>query len=57
MRAVERGDISMLLRAWSSDDQKAFASLTPIVYDELHRPARRSMRRERPGQSLRRRPW
>src|SRR5258707_1333749 len=45
-------DISTLLRAWSDGDQGALAQLTPIVYDELHRLARRHMKRERPGHSL-----
>jgi RNA polymerase sigma factor (TIGR02999 family) len=46
------GDISGLLRAWSGGDQSALDRLTPIVYDELHRLARRYMRHERPGHSL-----
>jgi RNA polymerase sigma factor (TIGR02999 family) len=45
-------DISKLLRAWSDGDQSALDRLTPIVYDELRRLARRYMRRERPGHSL-----
>jgi RNA polymerase sigma factor (TIGR02999 family) len=45
-------DVSVLLRAWSGGDQSALEKLTPIVYDELHRQARRYMRRERPGHSL-----
>jgi len=46
------GEISALLRAWSGGDQGALERLTPIVYDELHRLARRYMKRERPGHSL-----
>jgi len=46
------GDVSTLLRAWSDGDQSALERLTPIVFDELHRLARRYMRRERPGHSL-----
>jgi RNA polymerase sigma factor (TIGR02999 family) len=46
------GDISGLLRAWSDGDQRALDVLTPIVYDELHRLARRRMQGERPGHSL-----
>src|ERR1700751_2778954 len=46
------GDISKLLHAWSDGDQSALEKLTPIVYDELRRLARRYMRRERPGHSL-----
>src|ERR1700728_3471910 len=49
---TDAGDISKLLRAWSGGDQKALEALTPIVYDELRRLARRYMRRERPGHSL-----
>src|SRR5450631_700521 len=46
------GEVSTLLRAWSDGDQSALDRLTPIVYDELHRLARRYMKRERPGHSL-----
>jgi RNA polymerase sigma factor (TIGR02999 family) len=45
-------DVSTLLRAWSAGDQSALQKLTPIVYDELHRLARRYMQGERPGHSL-----
>jgi RNA polymerase sigma factor (TIGR02999 family) len=45
-------DISKLLRAWSGGDQRALERLTPVVYDELHRLARRYMKHERPGHSL-----
>jgi RNA polymerase sigma factor (TIGR02999 family) len=45
-------DASALLRAWSDGDRGALERLTPIVYDELHRLARRCMKGERPGHSL-----
>lgn len=45
------GDISKLLRAWSGRDQSDLEGLAP-VYDELHRLARRYMKRDRPGHSL-----
>ena len=45
-------DIIALLRAWSDGDQSALDRLTPIVYHELHRLARRYMKFERPGHSL-----
>src|SRR5437764_7588478 len=45
-------DVSKLLRAWSGGDQSALESLTPIVYEELHRLARRYMKGERSGHSL-----
>jgi RNA polymerase sigma-70 factor, ECF subfamily len=41
-----------LLRAWSGGDPSALERLTPIVYAQLHRLARRYMRGERPGHSL-----
>jgi len=51
-REPARGDVSTLLRAWSDGDQRALAELTPIVYGELRRLARRYMKRERAGHSL-----
>ncbi len=47
-----RDQVCELLRAWSDGDTGALERLTPIVYDELHRLARRYMRGERPGHSL-----
>src|SRR6202021_3614287 len=44
--------VSSLLRAWGDGDQGALQKLTPIVYDELRRLARRHMKGERPGHSL-----
>ena len=49
---VAPGDVSKLLRAWRDGDSSALEKLTPIVYSELHRLARRYMRGERPGHSL-----
>jgi len=46
------GEVSELLRAWSDGDQSALERLTPIVYNELHRLARRYMKGERSGHSL-----
>ena len=46
------GEVSILLRAWSDGDQSALDRLTPIVYDELRRLARRYMRHERAGHAL-----
>ncbi len=43
---------SGLLRAWSAGDEVALNALTPIVYNELRRPARRYLRREHAGHSL-----
>ena len=41
-----------LLRAWSHGDGSALDRLMPLVYDELHRLARRYMRQERPNHTL-----
>src|ERR1022692_3396718 len=46
------GEVTEFLRAWSDGDRAALDRLTPIVYDELHRLARRYMKGERPGHSL-----
>src|SRR5262250_2881236 len=45
-------EVSKLLQAWSEGDKTALERLTPIVYDELHRLARRYMRREHSSHSL-----
>lgn len=45
-------DVSALLRAWTGGDQGALQALAPLVYQELHRLARRYLRRERSGHSL-----
>ncbi|MBI4468237.1 MAG: sigma-70 family RNA polymerase sigma factor [Acidobacteria bacterium] len=44
--------VSELLVRWSNGDQSALEKLTPLVYDELHRLARRYMRKERSDHSL-----
>ncbi len=36
-------EVTQLLRAWSAGDQEALEKLTPLVYAELHRAARRYM--------------
>jgi RNA polymerase sigma-70 factor (ECF subfamily) len=41
-----------LLRAWGQGDGSALDRLMPLVYDELHRVARRYMRQERPDHTL-----
>jgi len=41
-----------LLRAWSQGDGSALDRLVPLVYEELHRLARRYMRQERPDHTL-----
>lgn len=45
-------DVTQLLIAWSSGDQAARETLMSVVYEELHRLARRYMRNESPGHTL-----
>lgn len=45
-------EITQLLRAWSAGDERALDRLTPLVYNELHRTARRYMAQERPDHTL-----
>lgn len=52
MAAIAPEQITSLLRAWTGGDQKARDEILPVVYEELHRIARRYMRRERPGHTL-----
>jgi RNA polymerase sigma factor (TIGR02999 family) len=45
-------DITMLLQAWNKGDASALDQLTPLIYNELQRLARRYMAREQPGNTL-----
>ena len=45
-------DVTRLLRAWSDGQEEALEKLAPLVYDELHRMARRYMYGEQAGQTL-----
>ncbi len=45
-------EITGLLLAWSRGDLLALDKLTPLVYEELHRTARRYMAREQPDHTL-----
>lgn len=45
-------EVTQLLIAWSNGDQAARDRLMSVVYEELHRLARRYMRRESPGHTL-----
>jgi RNA polymerase sigma factor (TIGR02999 family) len=52
---VETGEpveITRLLRAWESGDKGALDALTPQVYNELRRMARRYMQNERAGRTI-----
>jgi RNA polymerase sigma factor (TIGR02999 family) len=50
--ALSQKQITELLVAWGNGDSSALEKLTPLVYHELHRLARRYMGRERPGHTL-----
>lgn len=50
--AASPPNITQLLAAWKQGDQDALAQLTPLVYQELHRIARRYIASERPGHVL-----
>jgi RNA polymerase sigma factor (TIGR02999 family) len=45
-------EVTQLLKAWGSGDDKALEQLTPVVENELHRMAHRCMAGERPGHML-----
>jgi RNA polymerase sigma factor (TIGR02999 family) len=44
--------VTQLLKAWSSGDEQALEKLTPLVYEQLHRVARRYMAGQRPEHTL-----
>ena len=52
MDSQPSAEITRLLQAWGNGDQAALERLTPVVYEELRRMARRYMRREREGHTL-----
>ena len=51
-RTPKQHEITQLLAEWSDGNQSALDELYPLVYDELHRLARRYMSRERQGHTL-----
>jgi len=44
--------VTGLLLAWNDGDESALEKLVPLVYQELHRLAKRQMQRERPDHNL-----
>jgi RNA polymerase sigma-70 factor, ECF subfamily len=52
IETAKSAEITSLLRAWGTGDPGALDRLTPLVYEELHRMARRYMKRERASNSL-----
>ncbi|HYV09863.1 MAG TPA: sigma-70 family RNA polymerase sigma factor [Pyrinomonadaceae bacterium] len=51
-RTPPQHEITQLLAQWREGNQSALDELYPLVYDELHRLARRYMSRERKGHTL-----
>jgi RNA polymerase sigma factor (TIGR02999 family) len=51
-RTPKQHEITQLLAEWREGNQSALDELYPLVYDELHRLARRYMSRERAGHTL-----
>ena len=45
-------EVTALLLAWNSGDERALDRLIPLVHAELHRLAHRCLRREAPGHGL-----
>ena len=52
MKPPASAEITVLLKAWGRGDHTALERLTPLVYEELRRLARRYMRQERGGHTL-----
>jgi RNA polymerase sigma-70 factor, ECF subfamily len=52
MTAPSFHEVTQLLKAWTGGDERALEKLTPVVYEELHRVARRCMAGERSGHIL-----
>ena len=51
-RNLSRKDVTILLQAWNEGDPYAPQKLAPLIYAELRKLARRSMRRENPQHTL-----
>src|SRR5580658_7761059 len=45
-------EVTQLLKAWTTGDDRALEKLTPLVYEQLHRVAQRYMAGERSGHIL-----
>ncbi|MEO8661595.1 MAG: sigma-70 family RNA polymerase sigma factor [Bryobacteraceae bacterium] len=52
MKTQESATVTGLLARWRLGEQECLNQLVPLVHDELHRIARRHMRREAPGHTL-----
>ena len=51
-QSVSPQEVTRLLQAWKAGDEGALERLMPLVYDELHRLARRYMAAEQTGHPL-----
>mgnify|MGYP005848425335 CR=1 FL=1 len=49
---IARDSLTVLLNSWSAGDRQAGEALAPLIYDELHRIAKRLFRGERPDHTL-----
>jgi RNA polymerase sigma factor (TIGR02999 family) len=52
MTGGRSAEVTDLLKAWNGGNRAALDQLSPVVYDELRRMARRYMRNERVGKTL-----
>src|SRR5687767_6618381 len=52
MSEISQQEVTQLLQRWSGGDPEALEKLTPVIYSELHRIAKRYMNRERDGHTL-----
>jgi RNA polymerase sigma factor (TIGR02999 family) len=52
MSESDTREVTELLQKWSDGDAGALEELTPVIYSELHRIAKRYMNRERDGHTL-----
>ena len=52
MTTLGAHEITELLQAWRRGDEQALEKLTPAVYRELHKAAKRCMKAERDGHTL-----
>ena len=51
-KTLSKKEVTILLKAWNEGDPLAPEKLAPLIYAELRRLARRSMRRENPQHTL-----
>src|SRR5580658_1686 len=49
---IDSQNVTQLLRSWGDGNREALDRLTPLVYRELHKSAKRYMARENPGHTL-----